>query len=76
VAFSPDGKRLAAGGADADGKGLIEIWNVEAALQNQPQQPVTLAGHSQLIRTIAFSPDGKRLASGGRDNVIIVWRVP
>lgn len=76
VAFSPDGKRLAAGGADADGKGLIEIWNVEAALQNQPQQPVTLAGHSQLIRTIAFSPDGKRLASGGRDNVVIVWRVP
>jgi WD40 repeat protein len=30
-------------------------------------------GHRAAVYTLAFSPDGSRLASGGNDNVIIIW---
>ena len=34
-----------------------------------------LAGHRNLIRTLAFSPDGKTLTSGGDDLTCLVWDV-
>lgn len=32
-------------------------------------------GHSQLVRSVAFSPDGRLLASGGGKNETKVWSV-
>src|SRR6185437_11911076 len=34
-----------------------------------------LAGHRNLIRTLAFAPDGKTLASAGDDLTCLVWDV-
>jgi len=34
-----------------------------------------LAGHEGNVTCLAFSPDGKFLATGGADQVVIVWRV-
>lgn len=34
----------------------------------------TLTGHSCLVRSVAFSCDGKTLASGSRDNTIKLWQ--
>ena len=34
-----------------------------------------LAGHTKRLRTVAFSPDGKRIASGSHDKTIKVWDV-
>ena len=51
----------------------------EAKTSAKSGQPVnfrldqTLAGHSDSIMSIAFSPDGKRLASGSADKTIKVW---
>jgi WD40 repeat protein len=36
---------------------------------------VTLAGHLGEVYAVAFSPDGKTLATGGRDRVIRLWDV-
>ncbi|MFI0607111.1 MAG: caspase family protein [Anaerolineae bacterium] len=66
VAFSPDGKTLAAGS-----EGTIILWDV--ASRSPIGQP--LAGHSDYVLSVAFSPDGKTLASGSRDNTIILWDV-
>ena len=34
-----------------------------------------LKGHTQWVRSLAFSPDGKTLASASRDNTIRLWNV-
>ncbi len=61
--FSPDGRRLVAGGAD----GALRLYNVDAAGR------VQLAGGgkpegSRLIAQARFSPDGKLLAVAFEDN--------
>ncbi|MFI5460516.1 MAG: protein kinase [Isosphaerales bacterium] len=63
VAFSPDGKRLAAGG----NKG-IRIWGVASR-----EMQATWPSQSRLSECVAFSPDGKRLAVGGIEGTVEVW---
>lgn len=36
---------------------------------------LTLTGHSRWVTTVAISPDGQRLASGGLDDAIKVWNL-
>ncbi|MEE1143405.1 MAG: WD40 repeat domain-containing protein [Bacteroidales bacterium] len=33
----------------------------------------TLEGHSELVYSVAFSPDGKRIISGSEDETIKIW---
>ena len=35
-----------------------------------------MSGHTHDLRALAFSPDGRLLATGGRDKVIRLWNVP
>ena len=65
LAFSPDGKILASGGAD----GLIQVWG----LVPNPQVQTTFAGHQGSVDVLMFSPDGKTLASGSGDGTVLLW---
>jgi RNA polymerase sigma factor (sigma-70 family) len=70
VAFSPDGKRLLAGGGDwqPGGRCQVTIWDVASK-----KQVSKLVGHAFAVMCLAFSPDGKMIATGGHDKTIRLW---
>ena len=64
VAYSPDGTRLASGGAD----GTVALWDVSSRKLLSRWQ-----SHKGESATVCFSPDGSRLASGGDDLTVKLW---
>src|SRR5207253_564163 len=75
IAMSPDGKRIAAPARRSvlrrgffDMASAVRIWNASTG-----KRLLTLHGHSYLISDLAFSPDGKSLASASWDQTAKVW---
>ena len=68
VAFSRDGKWLAAVGGLCAKQGEVKIWNVD-----KQSAAVTIQGHTDCIYGVAFSPDGKLLATSSYDKLIKLW---
>jgi WD domain, G-beta repeat/Planctomycete cytochrome C len=66
VAFSSDGKKVAAAGADR----TIRVFEVETG-----KTLVQIEDHADWIFAVAFSPDGKRLASASRDKTSKVFDI-
>jgi WD40 repeat protein len=68
-AFSPDGKLMALTGLTGQEiKGEVKV--VDAATG---KEVITFKGHKEPVYGIAFSPDGKRIASAGGDPKIRIW---
>jgi len=67
MAVSPDGTRAATGGTDA----VVRIWNLADGTLEK-----ALAGHSFHLHTMAWSPNGRRLATHAwGDRTIKIWDV-
>ena len=62
VAFSPDGRRL----ATVDGQ-VIELWDSQSGLN-----VLTLDQHTENV-SMAFSANGRWIATGGKDGIGRVW---
>ncbi|UXX79972.1 caspase family protein [Reichenbachiella carrageenanivorans] len=43
--------------------------------QDYPLETVVQRGHRAAVRTVAYTPDGKFLATGSRDNSIKLWQI-
>ena len=73
VAFSPDGRVLASAsnvGVDFSGSKdkTIRLWDSASG-----KKLLVLKGHTDGVRSIVFSPNGRLLASGAEDKTIRLW---
>lgn len=55
--FHPDGQKVASASFDK----TIKIWDIKAG-----KQVLSITGHTAPVNAIAFSPDGKLIASGSQ----------
>lgn len=70
LAFSPDGKRLAAGSRDW----AVRIWDLNPVPSTKESEKL-IASHAGGVRSIAYSPDGTYLAAAGHERIIRLWRI-
>jgi WD40 repeat protein len=82
VAFAPDGRTLASGAVEGlryvgtdvvvakrtPGDKVLRLWDVSTG-----RAAGEFGGHEDGIETVAWSPDGQVLATGGWDRTIRVW---
>lgn len=78
LSISPDGSRLASGGLD----GKVRIWSVADILKyrdgtlvkdNTCKPLCSMSRHTGAVTVVKFSPDGRFLASGSDDKVLLIW---
>jgi WD40 repeat protein len=47
----------------------VKLWNLNR------QEMTTLKGHSGIVYSVVFSPDGKTIATGSSDNTVKLWNL-
>jgi WD40 repeat protein len=77
VSWSPSGGRIASGSAD----GIVQVWDALTG-----DHAYTYRGHADYywghfmsnasVDALAWSPDGRRIASGSNDMTVQVWQAP
>ncbi len=82
LVYSPDGTLIAAGtsvGGDPSGPlaldgrnlpGEVRVWNAKTG-----RLVLTFRGHTGGVHAVAFSPESRRIASGGEDGMVKVWSI-
>jgi WD40 repeat protein len=72
LAFSPDSRWLAAvnGGPFRNDPGEVKVWDVASG-----KERYSLEGHKTRVASVAFSPDGRMLATGDMSGSLLLWEL-
>jgi WD40 repeat protein len=68
IAFSPDGKLLAAAGGIF--RGTVTLWDLTTGSKR-----IVFEGHRGGVTSLVFAPDGQTLATAGKDKKVRIWSV-
>lgn len=68
MAWSPLGKLIATGGSPSAGQATLRLWDADTGVEFDQ-----LGGQHSPVTAVAFSPDGKFLASGCQDATANMW---
>ena len=73
MSFSPDGKTFAIGSGLHTG--FVSLWDTETGTLLRSFTVGKGATATTAVESVAFSPDGNTLATGARDNTLLLWDV-
>ncbi len=80
MAFGQKGKWLAVASGEPGKEGVVQLFFISERMNGlsslSPEKPIEFIAHKDWIYTLAFSPDGSTLATGGYDRLIHLWQVP
>ena len=78
IAFGPDGRELVGGGlrlvigswAEVVLLGAVVLWDAKTGAPKH-----TFTGHTDLVASVVFSPDGNTIVSGSQDGTVLLWEL-
>ena len=70
LVFTPDGKRIIAGGGLSGAIGQVRVWDVPSS-----KETIVLGDHTDIVNQAAISPDANTVVTASSDKSLKVWEL-